>query len=436
MFEAPQHPPSRISPVDRIIMGEEEAQSSKTKNPGESISEQELADILQACRAAGKSENYAVVVQLASLGLSKVHDSMYDHLATLKPIRRLFLSCSFHGYKGFALWKQDSVACALPFLRESQRLREKILEGSICEADFPEEKERVLTREGAVVDHALNEIVARSSTDRIVESKPIKYPRTVHLFDCGGTSTTADDLVLGDLTSVLAAFSKGSSGVTIEEKIDGANLGISQCPVTGEILVQNRSHYISKGDHAQFNRIPDWVAEHREALVSILEGGNRILYGEWVVARHSIPYKKLPGWFVAFDLYDKETGKFFSRRRFHCILRGSKVPVAPVLHRCFHVPEGRAPHHDPCPSQVGLLRQELLNLLESKSSFRDDEGTVEGIILRLDDHPWSEQKYKIVRPDFVRGCNGTHWSSRPIEKQVVDVEFSQSYLESCYCFAE
>ena len=61
---------------------------------------------------------------------------------------------------------------------------------------------------------------------------------------------------------------------------------------------------------------------------------------------------------------------------------------------------------------------------------------MEGIVLRLDNEESGlEDKYKVVRPDFVRGCEGVHWSSRPIAKQQVDFEFRDEYLAECYPYA-
>jgi atypical dual specificity phosphatase len=263
----------------------------------------------------------------------------------------------------------------------------------------------------------------------------IKFPRTAHLFDTGGTATTSDDLVLPDVEAVASTFCNGKTRVYIEEKIDGANLGISVDPQTQEILVQNRSHYISGigGNHAQFNRIHEWTARHREALYELLGTRDRILYGEWLVARHSIPYQRLPDIFVAFDLYDKTEKKFLSRERFHLALKGSGIPVVPVI---FSVVFEK--------KDAKKFRQIVLRLLESsRSAFRSDDGPVEGIVLRIDSEPrfqgdgtWLKNRYKIVRPDFLRGCGeGQHWSKRKIEKQRVDFDFAVTYLENCYCLA-
>lgn len=340
-----------------------------------------------------------------------------------------FQLASLLGYKGFALLKKERSAEALSCLEESKYLREQLQKSSSSKHLRPQEAE--------VVDQSL-----RICYQRLRKPPPlpsiIKYPRTTHLFDSGGTSTTVDDLVLPDLHSLVSVFCNGQSRVVIEEKVDGANLGISLCPYTNRILVQNRSHYISQGEHAQFSRIPEWIEQHREALMQTLEGGNKILYGEWLAAKHSIQYRKLPGYFVAFDLYDKRRDQFYSRRRFHSTMKDSNIPVVPVITAKTFGPytgQQQASNH---------LREELIRLLDTKSAFRIDNGTVEGIVLRVDGSAtpydkesghWLEQKFKVVRPDFVRGCGESHWAARQLEKQQVDFEFAEEYAKCCYKFA-
>lgn len=261
----------------------------------------------------------------------------------------------------------------------------------------------------------------------------IKYPRTSHLFDAGGSAVTADDSILPDTHALSTTLCDGKTRIVIEEKIDGANLGISLDPATLEILVQNRNHYISSGEHAQFSRITEWIQQHREPLMNILGeqlgGGERILYGEWMAARHSIRYHKLPGLFVAFDIYEKKEDKLFSRSRFHATMKGSGIPVVPVVAVRTFGPYTRR------QKQNGTMRLDLLSFLDSKSAFRDDNGTVEGIVLRVDTPEWCQHRCKIVRPDFVRGCNDGHWLSRSIEKQRVDSTFSMEYMKVCYVLA-
>ncbi len=51
---------------------------------------------------------------------------------------------------------------------------------------------------------------------------------------------------------------------------------------------------------------------HRGDLARVL-GTQYILFGEWLAARHTVAYDKLPDVFVAFDVFDKQQGLFVSK---------------------------------------------------------------------------------------------------------------------------
>lgn len=71
-----------------------------------------------------------------------------------------------------------------------------------------------------------------------------KFPRTRHMLDLGGVSR--DDLLMDarEVDAFLAA-ARDAGGLVAEEKIDGANLGISMDPTTYQLRFQNRSHLVT-----------------------------------------------------------------------------------------------------------------------------------------------------------------------------------------------
>jgi len=378
------------------------------------------------------------------------------------------------GYQGFAFMKTGRFHDATKSLEKSveknkcistkkKDMASKDAVGSI--ATYADKRKR---RERVSVENALRVCYQQTGAEPPLPDL-IKFPRTSHLFDAGGTSTTSDDLVMSCDDAMLRLMSDGSTRVIIEEKIDGANLGISLCPMSAKILVQNRSHYISNGEHAQFSQITEWIELHRLELVDILSGGalspkggiqincqnKLILYGEWVVARHSIPYQRLPGYFIAFDLFDKDASRFYSRERFHNIMRGSGVPVVPIIEIRNFASDAKIPHQSQNEKLHASIQSQLRSLLDTPSQFRSDGGKVEGIVLRIDDETtncindksrhqdtlnqkmapspqWLQHRSKIVRPDFIRGCADGHWSTRRVEKQRVDYEFAAEYMKRCY----
>lgn len=134
--------------------------------------------------------------------------------------------------------------------------------------------------------------------------------RTQHALNLG--AATRDDKVASEAD--LALFIRNARGhIIVEEKVDGANMGISIRRSDGKIVVQNRSHFVSSSYHAQFQPLDKWLAKHTADLWEILEPGRHILYGEWLYATHSVRYDRLPGWFIAYDIYDKAEDKFLAR---------------------------------------------------------------------------------------------------------------------------
>ncbi len=166
-----------------------------------------------------------------------------------------------------------------------------------------------------------------------------KFPRTKHLFDAGGNGVSRDDLLMdpGEEKSFYSPQGRRQRPpqtpvlVAVEEKVDGANLGIS-IGADMKLYVQNRSHYVNSQTHKQFSTLDAWLAEHSPALYEILEPGRHVLFGEWLYAKHSIHYTRLPGgYFMTFDLYDRKVGRFYSWRERNRRLEGSGIPVVRMI---------------------------------------------------------------------------------------------------------
>ena len=113
-----------------------------------------------------------------------------------------------------------------------------------------------------------------------------------------------------------------------------------------------------------------------------------ILFGEWCYAQHSIFYDGLPDWFLAFDIYDRESRRFLASARRDRLLAEMHISKVPGLAR------GR------------FTYPEIENLL-SQSKLTDQPA--EGIYLRFDYSDWLEQRAKLVRPAFIQAVE-QHWS--------------------------
>lgn len=244
-----------------------------------------------------------------------------------------------------------------------------------------------------------------------------KYPRTPHLE--GSRLQPGDD----DADQMPLAELAGGHAV-IEEKLDGANCGISFGP-GAELLLQSRGHYLTGGaSERQFNLMKPWAQAHEAALLERLED-RYVMYGEWMFAKHSVWYDRLPHYFCEFDILDRHTGQFLSTRRRRELLRGAPVLSVPVL------------YDGPMPVSVKLLRQLVRPSLAKTPAWRqafehhvarekqpldlcwqqtDKADESEGLYLKIEDDNHVLARCKFVRHGFVQTIldSGTHHSRRPI----------------------
>lgn len=216
-------------------------------------------------------------------------------------------------------------------------------------------------------------------------SIPHKFPRTPHLY---GSLSTRDDRVLSERETERVL----SEPLSVEEKIDGANVGIS-FDDDGALVIQNRGHYLGPGDHAQYGPLWPFVYERMDALFDVL-GSERILFGEWCFAKHSIAYDRLPSFFVAFDLYDKRDGSFGDRASLEEACGRSQCTVVPLIVR-----------------GAVLRTTAALDALIGPCTWGPDRA--EGVYLRRESNGKLAARYKWVRKDFTAGIT-EHWNSKPL----------------------
>ncbi|WP_350283888.1 RNA ligase family protein [Nitrosomonas sp.] len=220
-----------------------------------------------------------------------------------------------------------------------------------------------------------------------------RFPNTPHLLWLE-KGQPRDDKILSD--EEVAALLRDE--VLIEEKLDGANLGIS-LDEQGELRAQNRGQYLPQPFSGQFSRLNSWLGQHGESLRQILTP-ELILFGEWCAARHSLDHDKLPDWFLLFDVYDCGAGKFWSLARRNQLAQELDISTVPLLKR------------------AKVTRDQLIRLLDdTRSRYRS--GKVEGIVIRCDSPLWCENRAKLVNREFVQTI-ADHWRSRTIEWNLVN----------------
>ncbi len=215
-----------------------------------------------------------------------------------------------------------------------------------------------------------------------------RFPRTPHIAWLGA-ETPRDDKLLSsaDADTLL------DGEIVVEEKADGANLGISIGP-NGELRAQNRGQYLIIPFTGQFASLDAWLSRREDALFDAL-GEQLILFGEWCAARHSVSYDALPDWFLVFDVYDRKVQRFWSTTRRNALAKSLDLNAIPQL-------------------ISGRTTLEALKTLVEITPSRFGSGPLEGIVIRSESTDWLQQRAKLVRADFTQHI-GEHWSRRSME---------------------
>jgi len=219
----------------------------------------------------------------------------------------------------------------------------------------------------------------------------IRFPSTPHLAWLGEGRPRNDKVLPPN-----EALDLLDHDITVEEKVDGANLGFSM-DEHGGLRIQNRGSYIDlETPKDQFKRVKSWLAPRRSALEAALYP-DLMIFGEWCYAVHSISYKRLPDWFLVFDVLDRGSSEFWSSPRRDAFSRTLDLAVVP------RIANGRFD----IPALTGLLRDSVLT-----------DGPAEGLYVRRDTENVLRSRAKLVRPEFVQAIS-EHWSKRAFKANTV-----------------
>lgn len=250
-----------------------------------------------------------------------------------------------------------------------------------------------------------------------MESEIIKYPRTNHIE--GSRFQPGDE----DLDSV--PFREiADRYLVVEEKVDGANCGISFTP-RGELLLQSRGHFLAGGAlEKHFALFKSWSQTFLNELKEILQD-RFIMYGEWLYAKHTIFYNYLPHYFLEFDIYDKVKKDFLSTEvRRNLLEKFPFLTMVPVLF------EGKIKSLHELRALIGqshFIKGDHLDELREKSRelgldedrvIRETEPNnyMEGLYIKVEKDGMVEERYKFVRAQFLSSVleSENHWLQRPV----------------------
>jgi hypothetical protein len=243
-----------------------------------------------------------------------------------------------------------------------------------------------------------------------------KYPRTQHI--------EGSRLQIGDEDLESVPFSEiAGQYLVIEEKVDGANAGIS-FSADGQMLLQSRGHYLTGGAREKhFNLFKQWAYSLSGKFWEVL-GDRYIIYGEWLYAKHTVFYDRLPHYFLEYDVLDLENKQFLSTNKRQELLRNLPIVSVPILY-------------------TGTLtkQKELVSFLRRSHYMEDDRQTklkqicedknidwertqkqtdlsdiMEGLYIKVETENLVKARYKYVRSSFLATMLNSdgHWLDRPI----------------------
>jgi len=244
-----------------------------------------------------------------------------------------------------------------------------------------------------------------------------KYPRTRHV-EGSGLQTGDEDL---EITPFSALAGKH---LVIEEKMDGANCGIS-FERGRRLRLQSRGHFLAGGPRErQFDLLKSWANRYTAELWELL-GDRHLLFGEWCYAKHTIFYNDLPSYLLEFDLYDRREKVFLSTERRIDLLRNApfiasvKVLHSGTLPTLAAVQSLLGPSHFIAPHS----REELAEIAhaqgcDSEQALRetDPTGWMEGLYIKVEMDGVVAERYKYVRSGFLQTVvdSESHWLDRPL----------------------
>ncbi len=243
-----------------------------------------------------------------------------------------------------------------------------------------------------------------------------KYPRTHHLQ--GSRLQPGDE----DLDAISWSEVVGRY-VVAEEKMDGANSGLT-FDEGGKLWLQSRGHFLTGGGREKhFNLFKQWANSIADQLRRVL-GSRYLLYGEWLYAKHTIFYDRLPHYFLEFDVLDQEIGQFLSTQRRRDLLKDLPVHSVPVLFEgVLKKPEQMLELIGPSRCKSAEWRERLEENARSRvrdvkrvHRETDPSDLMEGLYIKVEEEGRVVARYKYVRADFLTAVldSGAHWLRRPI----------------------
>jgi hypothetical protein len=211
----------------------------------------------------------------------------------------------------------------------------------------------------------------------------------------------------------LEDYTKNLEGqfVVVEEKLDGSEIGVSfdvdKTPIyqaKTEILNGKFNDFIG---YIEFDLFKQWVNVHKNKLFDLL-GTRYVMFGEWLLIKHSIYYDMLPHYFIEFDVLDTEKNIFLSTLERNQMFTDSPVVSAPVLWK------GVVDDSEEIKVLIGnsLFQSKhwTSSLIENAKSMgvdpdvailnSDASNSMEGLYIKIEQDHHVVERLQVTRPNF------------------------------------
>lgn len=226
-----------------------------------------------------------------------------------------------------------------------------------------------------------------------------EYPHVQHL-SC---------LQEGDVATEELSLIFNSPNLFVEEKIDGANCGVSLWE--GNFIVRNRTHILHKGvikdtpAKKQFASIWNFLHDHKQKFILLnkLIGTECGVYAEWLYALHGIRYDLLPAYFVPFEIFLPHEKIYLDSGLARRYIEEAGFSLPPLLH------------------QGPLQSWSLLNQFCCEPSVFSSVDQREGVFLKVSDGKKITHRFKVVRQGFTQGCS---WNTKKLARNGIKAKNS------------
>ena len=194
------------------------------------------------------------------------------------------------------------------------------------------------------------------------------------------SKATHDDIVLDDAI-------KFPLECYVQEKIDGANMGIS---FNDGPILRNREHILNKGyskirtnAKKQFTSAWNWLHKHENDIRNIEKTWQTpiTIYGDWMFYQHSLYYDILPDLYIAYDIWSVADNKYLAPNVVENLLNKTGISYIGHVKVTFNSIE------------------EIINFSEKNSDFR--EGIREGIVIKTVEGDFLKETFKVVNRHFL-----------------------------------